>query len=93
MGGASPFTSAAIWAAATVAAAEIVAAVKGEPAPAHVYDGKVMCFLETGQGKATTISFDYDHPPVSPSPSRRWHWAKALFNKTYWHTVPQGRVP
>src|ERR1700693_1029860 len=78
---------------ATVAAAEIAAEVKGEPAPVHVYDGKVMCFLEAGQGKATTIRFDYDHPPVSPSPARRWHWAKALFNKTYWHTVPQGRLP
>jgi len=76
-----------------VAAAEIVAEVRGEPAPAHVYDGKVMCFLETGHGQATTIQFDYDHPPVSPTPARRWHWAKALFNKTYWHTVPQGRLP
>jgi sulfide:quinone oxidoreductase len=78
---------------ATIAAAEIVAEVKGEAPPAHVYDGKVMCFLETGRGQATTISFDYDHPPVSPTPARRWHWAKALFNKTYWHTVPQGRLP
>ncbi|HXJ49090.1 MAG TPA: FAD/NAD(P)-binding oxidoreductase [Candidatus Acidoferrum sp.] len=78
---------------ATVAAAEISAELKGEAPPTHVYDGKVMCFLETGQGKATTIQFDYDHPPVSPSPARRWHWAKALFNKTYWHTVPQGRLP
>ena len=77
---------------ATVAAAEIVAAVKGEAPPAHVYDGKVMCFLETGQGQATTIRFDYDHPPVSPEPSAFWHWAKALFNKSYWHTVPQGRL-
>jgi len=78
---------------ATVAAAEIAAEVKGEAPPTHVYDGKVMCFLETGQGKATTIQFDYDHPPVSPSPARRWQRAKALFNKTYWHTVPQGRLP
>jgi sulfide:quinone oxidoreductase len=78
---------------ASVAAAEIAAAVKGDAPPMHVYDGKVMCFLETGQGKATTIRFDYDHPPVSPTPSRRWHWAKLLFNKTYWHTVPQGRLP
>jgi sulfide:quinone oxidoreductase len=78
---------------ATVVAAEITAAIKGEAPPEHLYDGKVMCFLETGQGKATTISFDYDHPPVSPTPARRWHWAKALFNKTYWHTVPQGRLP
>lgn len=78
---------------ATVAAAEITAEVNGEAPPDHVYDGRVMCFLETGQGQATTIRFDYDHPPVSPSPARRWHWAKALFNKTYWHTVPQGRLP
>ena len=78
---------------ASVAAAEIVAEVRGESPPAHVYDGKVMCFLETGQGQATTINFDYTHPPVSPPPSRIWHLAKALFNKTYWHTVPQGRLP
>jgi len=78
---------------ATVAAAEISAVVRGEAAPQHLYDGKVMCFLETGHGEATTIRFDYDHPPVSPSPARRWHWAKLLFNKTYWHTVPQGRLP
>ena len=78
---------------ASVAANEIAAAVKGEATPAHLYDGKVMCFLETGQGQATTIRFDYDHPPVSPTPSRLWHWAKVLFNKTYWHTVPQGRLP
>jgi sulfide:quinone oxidoreductase len=77
---------------ASVAAAEVAAAVKGESPPAHSYDGRVMCFLETGRGQATTIRFDYDHPPVSPNPSRFWHLAKALFNKTYWHTVPQGRV-
>jgi sulfide:quinone oxidoreductase len=77
---------------ASVAARAIAAAVRGEASPAHVYDGRVMCFLETGHGQATTIRFDYDHPPVSPAPARRWHWAKALFNKTYWHTVPQGRL-
>jgi sulfide:quinone oxidoreductase len=78
---------------ASVAADAIMASVNGEAPPKHIYDGKVMCFLETGQGQATTIKFDYDHPPVSPTPARRWHWAKALFNKTYWHTVPQGRLP
>jgi sulfide:quinone oxidoreductase len=78
---------------ASVVADGITAAVKGEPPPKHTYDGKVMCFLETGRGQATTIQFDYDHPPVSPTPARRWHWAKALFNKSYWHTVPQGRMP
>ena len=77
---------------ASVAADSIAAAATGEDAPAHIYDGKVMCFLETGKGQATTIRFDYDHPPVSPMPSRLWHWAKVAFNKTYWYTVPQGRI-
>ena len=77
---------------ASVVADQIAAAMRGEAAPAHVYDGKVVCFVETGKGQATTIRFDYDHPPVSPMPSRLWHWAKAAFNKTYWHTVPQGRL-
>lgn len=77
---------------ASVAAEAIAAAALGQPASKHVYDGKVMCFLETGKGQATTIKFDYAHPPVSPMPSRLWHWAKLAFNKTYWHTVPQGRI-
>ena len=77
---------------ASVAAEQIAAVALGRPSPKHLYDGKVMCFLETGKGQATTIRFDYDHPPVSPMPSRLWHWAKVLFNKSYWHTVPQGRV-
>ena len=76
-----------------IVAEQIAAAIKGEPAPARVYEGKVMCFLETGRGQATTIRFDYEHPALSPKPARIWHWGKALFNKTYWHTVPQGRLP
>jgi sulfide:quinone oxidoreductase len=78
---------------APIVADEITAALRGEPAPKRVYEGKVMCFLETGRGKATTIQFDYEHPARSPRPARVWHWSKALFNKTYWHTVPQGRLP
>lgn len=78
---------------APIVAEQIVAAVKGLPAPERRYAGKVMCFLETGRGRATTINFDYTHDPVSPPPSKVWHWGKALFNKTYWHTVPQGRLP
>ena len=78
---------------ASVVAEHIVAAVKGEAPPERVYGGKVMCFIETGHGKATTIRFDYEHPPVLPRPSWMWHVAKAVFNKTYWHTVPQGRLP
>jgi sulfide:quinone oxidoreductase len=78
---------------APVVAEQVAAAIEGAPVPARVYDGKVMCFLETGHGQATTIRFDYEHPPRSPRPARLWHWGKALLNKTYWHTVPQGRLP
>jgi len=77
---------------AGVVAAGVVAAATGVKDPL-IYDGKVMCFLETGRGRATTIRFDYQHPPKSPRPARLWHLGKLLFNKTYWHTVPQGRLP
>ncbi len=52
-----------------------------------------MCFLETGYGKATALRFDYENPPVPPQPNRAWHWAKWMFNRLYWETVPQGRIP
>lgn len=62
-----------------------------EPSPS--YRGRVMCFLETGGGKATALRFDYEHPPVPPKPSRHWHVAKWMFNRIYWNTVPKGRIP
>ena len=40
----------------------------------------------------TLLQFDYDHPPKPPKPNRLWHLGKVVFNKTYWHTVPKGRV-
>ncbi len=52
-----------------------------------------MCFLETGDGRATALRFDYAHPPIPPTPSRHWHAAKWAFNRLYWDTVPQGRIP
>jgi sulfide:quinone oxidoreductase len=56
------------------------------------YTGKVMCFFEVGDGKGTLLQFDYDHPPKPPKPNQLWHMGKIVFNKTYWHTVPRGRV-
>jgi hypothetical protein len=47
---------------------------------------------EVGVGKGTLLQFDYDHPPKPPKPNRFWHVGKLVFNKTYWHTVPRGRV-
>ena len=79
---------------APVVAERIAAAVEGRPpAGKHVdYQGRVMCFFEIGDGKGTLLQFDYDHPPHPPKPNQLWHLGKIVFNKTYWHTVPKGRV-
>ena len=79
---------------APVVAERITAAVEGrEPnAKTGTYLGKVMCFFEIGDGKGTLLQFDYEHPPQPPTPNRLWHLGKIVFNKTYWHTVPKGRV-
>ena len=79
---------------AKIVAARILAAIRGEePKPDEAtYDGEVMCFLETGYNKATQLVFNYEHPPRPPRPSRYYHMEKQLFNRAYWHIVPQGLV-
>jgi len=77
---------------APVVASRIASLVHGT-APKTNYGGRVMCFLETGDGRATALRFDYEHPPIPPRPSRAWHAAKWVFNRLYWETVPQGRIP
>jgi sulfide:quinone oxidoreductase len=77
---------------APVVASRIASMVRGT-APEQSYGGRVMCFLETGNGKATALRFDYEHPPAPPEPNRAWHMAKWIFNRAYWETVPQGRLP
>jgi sulfide:quinone oxidoreductase len=79
---------------APVVAERIAAAIEGRaPAGKHAdYEGKVMCFFEIGDGKGTLLQFDYNNPPKPPKPNRIWHLGKIVFNKTYWHTVPRGRV-
>jgi sulfide:quinone oxidoreductase len=79
---------------APVVAEAVVAAIEGRlPSGKHAaYEGKVMCFFEVGDGKGTLLRFDYAHPPKPPKPNALWHLGKVVFNKTYWHTVPKGRV-
>jgi sulfide:quinone oxidoreductase len=79
---------------AKVIAARLIAAVRGEePDPKHAtYDGEVMCFLETGHNAATQLVFNYEHPPKPPRPSLFYHMEKTLFNRAYYHIVPQGHV-
>lgn len=71
----------------------IAAAIEGrDPHPVKGrYAGKVMCFLETGDRKATLMRFDYENPPRPPRPSFIWHLAKRAFNRGYWWIVPPGR--
>jgi sulfide:quinone oxidoreductase len=79
---------------APVVTERLVAAIEGRAPDARRgnYTGKVMCFFEIGDGKGTLLQFDYDHPPRPPRPNRFWHIGKLVFNKTYWHTVPRGRI-
>lgn len=79
---------------AKVVAHRLIAAIRGEVCKADegTYDGEVMCFLETGQRKATQLVFNYEHPPRPPRPSLYYHMEKHLFNHAYWHLVPQGLV-
>jgi len=77
---------------APVVASRITSQIRGT-APKVNYGGRVMCFLETGGRRATALRFDYEHPPVPPTPSHLWHSAKWMFNRLYWVTVPQGRIP
>ncbi len=79
---------------APVVTERIVAAIEGRKVDRRRGDylGKVMCFFEIGDGKGTLLEFDYEHPPRPPKPNQLWHLGKIVFNKTYWHTVPKGRV-
>lgn len=79
---------------APVVAERIAAAIEGRAVDPKrgEYRGRVMCFFEIGDGKGTLLRFDYDHPPKPPKPNQLWHLGKVVFNRTYWHTVPKGRV-
>jgi sulfide:quinone oxidoreductase len=52
--------------------------------PRHIYDGKVMCFVVTGIGEATTLVFDYENPPRPHQPNFACYWMKLIYNKLYW---------
>jgi sulfide:quinone oxidoreductase len=64
----------------------------GNPGREVRYAGRVMCFLETGENRATLLRFDYQHPPRPARPHVAAFVLKRLFNRAYWALVPTGRV-
>lgn len=69
----------------------------------HRFDGHANCFVETGDGKALLIDFNYDteplpgHFPLGFGPlsllreTKANHWGKVAFRWIYWHLLLPGR--
>jgi sulfide:quinone oxidoreductase len=77
--------------------------ISGRPM-SHSFDGHANCFVESGDGKALLIDFNYDTEPlpgVYPVPgfgplrlmreTRLNHWAKLAFETVYWRALLRGR--
>lgn len=77
--------------------------INGEPLKEE-FDGHANCFIETGNGKALLIDFNYTHEPVEgtfPLPgigplkllkeSRMNHMGKMAFRWIYWNMLIKGK--
>lgn len=91
-------TGAAIRKQAPVTAANLMAAIAGEPLPAR-YDGYTSCPLVTGYGRLILAEFDYEGRPQESFPfdqSQERYSMYALKAYTlpslYWHGMLRGRV-
>ena len=71
---------------AGVLAQRLVSRIRGRPATA-TYDGKTLCFVETGMDAASFVEFDYETPPSPAPPSEKLHWSKLAYNESYWLTA------
>ena len=66
------------------ALAENIASMATIGTASRDYDGKVFCFIEAGDGKATYAMFNYQNPPDPKAPTAGIHWFKTAYNKMYW---------
>lgn len=66
------------------ALAQNLAALVKLGAPVRDYDGKVFCFIESGDDKATYAMFNYHQPPDPKPPTKAVHWFKMAYNQLYW---------
>jgi sulfide:quinone oxidoreductase len=71
---------------AGVVSQRLASEVRGQP-PTAVYDGKTLCFIETGMDAASYVEFDYQNPPSPANPSQKLHWSKLAYNESYWLTA------
>lgn len=82
----------------------IVAFAEGQPVTAS-YDGHVNCFIESGEGKALLIDFDYERDPATGgfpfrglgplsllTETRRNHLGKLAFRPFYWNVLMRGHA-
>ena len=60
--------------------------VRGQ-VPTASYDGKTICFIESGTDEGTFIEFSYDRDPAPKPPSQLVHWGKLAYNESYWLTA------
>jgi sulfide:quinone oxidoreductase len=80
-----------------------LAHIEGKPMTGS-FDGHANCFVETGDGQALLIDFNYDTEPLPgtyPLPgigpmrllreSHLNHWGKLAFRWLYWHMLLPGR--
>jgi sulfide:quinone oxidoreductase len=67
--------------------ADRLAATVRDQLPTARFDGKTMCFIESGMDSATYVSFDYENAPVVRDESTFVHWAKLAYNESYWLTA------
>jgi sulfide:quinone oxidoreductase len=71
---------------AGVVGQRLASEIRGRPATA-TYDGKTLCFIETGMDAASFVEFDYERPPSPAPPSEKLHWSKLAYNESYWLTA------
>jgi len=71
---------------AGVVGERLASEIRGRPAT-ETYDGKTLCFIETGMDAASFVEFDYENPPSPAPPSQKLHWSKLAYNEAYWLTA------
>lgn len=90
---------------AEVLTENILSYIDGQPLEAK-FDGHANCFIETGNGKALLIDFNYEQEPVEgrfPTKvgplnllreSKLNHWGKHAFRQIYWKRIlPAKKIP